>query len=508
MQTVFNLISALLLLLSAPAFAKTSEADESSYYYVLNTNNGLSDNHILQMMQLPDGRMAIRTKRGVDIYDGRHCRSVALDKEDAEQIAAYLGHIHMYADNNHRLWVKSRKSIHCIDLKDLRVISMPLEPLRQATMRHIDDLFVDGRGAIWTVSDTTVARTDDGFAVTLKAEWGELQDMDADTEHIYTFHSKGIVAVFDGHTHSLLYTLAAYSSEEARRYNKTSLAVRTPGGQYYQLRTDNRQSVLLHFDPTARKYERVFNSHYILHTLNMPSDNQALVSSQRGYLMFDFRHGNTPTEVNRLSLPDGTSLVTGINTVCRDADGGIWLGTYNNGVIYVSPYLGLFFTAQEPWWKRGGVWLTLMAVTILAAVAAIVIYRRHKDTERNMAQAKAKEPSQKPQEPTHEAEATPALLTRCTQLVEEHLQQTDYGVEQLAADLCMERTGLYKKLTTLTDDTPVTFIRNIRLRRAAELLRKGQLSAGEVAALTGFASPSYFAKCFKAKYGVKPSEYV
>lgn len=109
-------------------------------------------------------------------------------------------------------------------------------------------------------------------------------------------------------------------------------------------------------------------------------------------------------------------------------------------------------------------------------------------------------------EPPHEEEM-PALLAQCTRLAEEHMAQCDYGVEQLAADLCMERTGLYKKITAITADMPVTFIRNVRLRRASELLGEGRLSVNEVAALTGFASPSYFTKCFKAKYGVKPSEY-
>lgn len=164
---------------------------------------------------------------------------------------------------------------------------------------------------------------DDSFQVKCKAEWGALQDMDAADGMVYTFHSKGIVGVFDATTGRFQYTLAAYSEAEARHYGKTSLAVKAPGGTFYQIRTDNRRSILLRFDPVKRTYRRIFSCPYILHTLNVPTDNQALVSSRRGYLMFDFRHGDAPKEATRLSLPDGTSLVTGINTVCRDTDGGI-----------------------------------------------------------------------------------------------------------------------------------------------------------------------------------------
>ncbi len=521
MRIPAGLAGLMFVLFSALACVEACCAENNGYYYVLNTRNGLSDNRILQMLQLPDGRMAIRTEHGVDVYDGRRCRFVALDKAESEPLSAYTGHVHMYADGDKRLWIKARHTVHCIDLTTLRTVHKPLFRLSQAAGQPFDDLFVDSNRRLWVVSlpDTasasrgngggnsglqgnsavTMNRVDDGFQVKCKAEWGALQDMDAADGKVYTFHSKGIVAVFDGTTGRFQYSLAAYGKEDAPHYGKTSLAVKTPRGTFYQLRTDNRQSVLLRFDPAKRTYSRVFSCPYILHTLNVTTDNQALVSSQRGYLMFDFRHGDKPKEVNRLSLPDGTSLVTGINTVCRDTDGGIWLGTYSNGVIYVSPYLGLFFTAQEPWWQRGWVWLAVATVVFSGVLAVFFAFRTRRMQPKDEVFADE-------QTPPH-GEELPALLAQCTRLVEEHMAQCDYGVEQLAADLCMERTGLYKKITAITADTPVTFIRNVRLRRASELLREGRLSVNEVAALTGFASPSYFTKCFKAKYGVKPSEF-
>jgi AraC-like DNA-binding protein len=80
-------------------------------------------------------------------------------------------------------------------------------------------------------------------------------------------------------------------------------------------------------------------------------------------------------------------------------------------------------------------------------------------------------------------------------------------VEQLAADLCMERTGLYRKLTALTQQSPVSFIRNIRLKHAADMILTGDRSITEIAEQTGFGSTSYFSKCFQKEYGCKPSDY-
>ena len=86
-------------------------------------------------------------------------------------------------------------------------------------------------------------------------------------------------------------------------------------GQFYQIRTGRNEknktdaSIFLHFNPETRKYSWIFACNYILHTLNMSSDNQALISSQHGYLMFDFKLGITPREVKELPLQPKYNLM-------------------------------------------------------------------------------------------------------------------------------------------------------------------------------------------------------
>jgi AraC-like DNA-binding protein len=103
--------------------------------------------------------------------------------------------------------------------------------------------------------------------------------------------------------------------------------------------------------------------------------------------------------------------------------------------------------------------------------------------------------------------AESAFLVQAIELVEKNLDVNGYSVEQLSRDLCMERTGLYRKLVTLLDQSPSLFIRNIRLQRAAQLLAEGKLSVTEIAERTGFSSSSYLSKCFQEMYGCRPSEY-
>ena len=509
--------------------SSAQKVETNDYFYVLNTQQGLSDNRVLQMMQLADGRLVVRTPKGINLYDGRRFSLIPLPVEKAESITKYKGQTHLYADSQDRLWIKEYQKIFCIQLTEGQLLEHPLESLsgngkenKMSIIRNspagnvIQDLFVDSRKNVWVVIGDSLLNTQDGNLIKLKKEWGCLQDLDTDGKQVYAFMDSGIVAVFMND--KLVYTASAYSASEVQHYRNTSLTVQTPSGQFYQIRTGRDEknktdaSIFLHFNPETRKYSRIFACDYILHTLNMSSDNQALISSQHGYLMFDFKLGTTPREVKELALPDGKSLTTGINTVYRDKEGAIWLGTYHDGLIYVSPMLGLFFTIDQPWWKSGWAIAGFVAfLVILVGIIAIYLRRRKSTIVINTDPQKDDIPLLPEDSRQHETAETvnlePELILQVRALVELHLDDGEYGVEQLAQDLCMERTGLYKKLTALTDTTPVAFIRSIRLQRAAALLQEGKLTVNEIAERTGFSSPSYFTKCFKKEFGVLPSEY-
>ncbi len=91
--------------------------------------------------------------------------------------------------------------------------------------------------------------------------------------------------------------------------------------------------------------------------------------------------------------------------------------------------------------------------------------------------------------------------------VENNLDNVNYKVEQLSSDLGMDRTGLYRKLVSIIGKTPTSFIRSIRLKRAARLLEEG-FTVAETADYVGFGTASYLSKCFKEEFGTKPSEYI
>lgn len=73
--------------------------------------------------------------------------------------------------------------------------------------------------------------------------------------------------------------------------------------------------------------------------------------------------------------------------------------------------------------------------------------------------------------------------------------------------MAVSRGQLYKKVLELTGKTPIEFIREVRIKRAAALLERSQLNVAEVAYNVGFNNPKYFTKYFKKAYKVLPSKY-
>jgi signal transduction histidine kinase/ligand-binding sensor domain-containing protein/DNA-binding response OmpR family regulator len=99
------------------------------------------------------------------------------------------------------------------------------------------------------------------------------------------------------------------------------------------------------------------------------------------------------------------------------------------------------------------------------------------------------------------------LVENAIKYVEQHISDPELSVVELGQELGMSRIHLYKKLLHITGKTPTEFIRVIRLKRAAQLLRESQLNVSEIAYQVGYNSPKYFSKYFKEEFGVLPSVY-
>ncbi|MBD3587922.1 two-component regulator propeller domain-containing protein [Bacteroides sp. GM023] len=99
------------------------------------------------------------------------------------------------------------------------------------------------------------------------------------------------------------------------------------------------------------------------------------------------------------------------------------------------------------------------------------------------------------------------LMGKVMKTINEHLTDPALNVEMLAANVGMSRVHMHRKLKELTNQSARDFIRNIRLKQAATLLREKNLSISEVAYATGFSNLSHFSNSFREFYGISPTEY-
>ncbi len=99
------------------------------------------------------------------------------------------------------------------------------------------------------------------------------------------------------------------------------------------------------------------------------------------------------------------------------------------------------------------------------------------------------------------------FVKRLDSIVYSRLGEQDLSVDKVAGLLHLGRTIFYKKVRGTTGYTPNEYIRVIRLRKAAELLKESEKNVSEVAYAVGFDNPYYFSKCFKEQFGMPPSQY-
>jgi AraC-like DNA-binding protein/TolB-like protein len=104
------------------------------------------------------------------------------------------------------------------------------------------------------------------------------------------------------------------------------------------------------------------------------------------------------------------------------------------------------------------------------------------------------------------SEMSQRFLDKLEQIVQDNLSNEQFGVEDLAKHVSLSRFQIHRKLQASTGQSISQFIREIRLRKAYELLMEGNLSASEVSYRVGFGSPAYFSKCFVEYYKITPGE--
>lgn len=779
-------------------------------YTRLNTSDGLSDNQVQHILQLPDGRMIFTTRGNINLYDGKQFRYIHQQENTVYTLKNYYGAYHVYVGPNDLLWVKDWKKLWCLDLRHEKYVCQ-LEKLFQemGIKDQVTDLFADQQKGLWIVTDKGIWDYARECYLNLPFPLHDqmLLDVIRQKDWLLLFYDTGEISGYDLTKDKLVFTVSKPVEGYKKLYGGMSLAVNGYDNDHIYQVCNGEIAAVFEFNLKTRQWTPLLLTPYILHTILITADRQAYITCGEGIWNINLTTQKTSFHPSIIT-DEGKLLTTDINTIYQDRQHGIWLGTYNQGLLYAHParqrfrsapslmelgfevdvaekikktintqsshpltdsrgwiwtatsdglklyqperhHSRMFYTENglsnnfiqaitedyrgriwvstshgisrleydksthtfrinsynqndgtlkeeylnqkvlkldngkilmqgiegwtlfhpdsadlktesfkpllagiaihgqsittstdsmskrpvlneaapyvdklelqwtentltfrfsalnyaspeqtyykyrlihgtdslwqtvhhypgeslideqgmlhlgfvqlapgkyrlqvmastnpnqwngpikeieilihAPWWKTPWAYACYTLLALLAVSAVFVIYYRisrqhmqqqHKEEililrirslieKCDQYEQRASCQTIKTEENNNNtlSEADNIFLKKAISLVEQHLNTPGYSVEQLSKDLCMERSGLYKKLTALLDKSPSLFIRSIRLKRAANLIVEGKMSISEIAEYVGFSSSSYMSKCFMEEFGCKPSEY-
>jgi signal transduction histidine kinase/ligand-binding sensor domain-containing protein/DNA-binding response OmpR family regulator len=99
------------------------------------------------------------------------------------------------------------------------------------------------------------------------------------------------------------------------------------------------------------------------------------------------------------------------------------------------------------------------------------------------------------------------FFSRAVKIIEEHLMDENFKIDEFAFKMNVSKTVLHRKFKVIIGETPNVFIRDVRIRKAADMLKNTDLTVAEIAYLTGFSQSHYFIKCFKEMFGDTPKSF-
>lgn len=141
---------------------------------------------------------------------------------------------------------------------------------------------------------------------------------------------------------------------------------------------------------------------------------------------------------------------------------------------------------------------------LLARIENLLLSRNHLRTHFLQAAADQSQPMGKAMPQLDDRDKD--FVKKLHDIIQKNLSDSDFNVERIGPLVGLSRVQLYRKVKAMTGTSVVDLIRKARLQKAHRLLETTKKSVSEVAYEVGFSSPSYFAKCFKDEYGIKPGD--
>ena len=324
---LYGLIMAFLLS-SLTALAEDSTRDRR--FRVINAADGLADNSAQTIKSTFSGRLVVSTIGHINFYDGSGFTHIS-SGDSRYLLPKYKGHYHLYFDDSHHLWLKDKGMVTCVNMLTEQFVS-DIGSIFQAqgVKGHVEDMFVDSSGSIWLVQGNNIYSRHGKVSLPLR-KGRVLQDMDISDNIVLLFYDDCQVDVYDIIAKKKLYSTNPLNHEEVKDYQGSSVIYKYRNG-FFQIRNGNNKAVLMWFDLGTRQWTKVLSTDYYLSNMTV-KDDVLYISSAYGYWTYD-TDSRQIEHYEMIKLTDGRELLTDMNCIEFDRQGGMWIGTEKRGLLY------------------------------------------------------------------------------------------------------------------------------------------------------------------------------
>ena len=324
---LYGLIMAFLLS-SLTALAEDSTRDRR--FRVINAADGLADNSAQTIKSTFSGRLVVSTIGHINFYDGSGFTHIS-SGDSRYLLPKYKGHYHLYFDDSHHLWLKDKGMVTCVNMLTEQFVS-DIGSIFQAqgVKGHVEDMFVDSSGSIWLVQGNNIYSRHGKVSLPLR-KGRVLQDMDISDNIVLLFYDDCQVDVYDIIAKKKLYSTNSLNHEEVKDYQGSSVIYKYRNG-FFQIRNGNNKAVLMWFDLGTRQWTKVLSTDYYLSNMAV-KDDVLYIASAYGYWTYD-TDSRQIEHYEMIKLTDGRELLTDMNCIEFDRQGGMWIGTEKRGLLY------------------------------------------------------------------------------------------------------------------------------------------------------------------------------
>ena len=324
---LYGLIMAFLLS-SLTALAEDSIRDRR--FRVINAADGLADNSAQTIKSTFSGRLVVSTIGHINFYDGSGFTHIS-SGDSRYLLPKYKGHYHLYFDDSHHLWLKDKGMVTCVNMLTEQFVS-DIGSIFQAqgVKGHVEDMFVDSSGSIWLVQGNNIYSRHGKVSLPLR-KGRVLQDMDISDNIVLLFYDDCQVDVYDIIAKNKLYSTNSLNHEEVKDYQESSVIYKYRNG-FFQIRNGNNKAVLMWFDLGTRQWTKVLSTDYYLSNMTV-KDDVLYIASAYGYWTYD-TDSRQIEHYEMIKLTDGRELLTDMNCIEFDRQGGMWIGTEKRGLLY------------------------------------------------------------------------------------------------------------------------------------------------------------------------------